>query len=100
VAARFAGGQRLDVWASWNGATQIRAWRVLAGRTPASLRPVGKAFRFTGLETRMRVHTGAAFVAVRAVSARGRPLGISRALRVPAGYPRARSTSDLGATSQ
>jgi hypothetical protein len=53
-----------------------------------------------GLETRMRVHTGAAFVAVRAVSARGRPLGISRALRVPAGYPRARSTSDLGATSQ
>lgn len=85
VAARRLHGRRVDVWASWNGATEIRAWRVLAGRTPASLHPVGRSFRVADLETRMRVRTTAGWVAVRAVGAHDRPLRTSRAIRVRTG---------------
>jgi hypothetical protein len=81
VAARRRHGGVVDVWASWNGATRIREWRVLAGRARASLHPVGRRFRFAGLETRLRVRSAAAFVAVQALGA-DHPLGTSRAIRV------------------
>jgi hypothetical protein len=82
VAARRLRGGAVDVWASWNGATRVREWRVLAGPTPARLRPLGRPSRWTGLETRLRVRTAAAFVAVRAIGSDHRPLRASRAIRV------------------
>jgi hypothetical protein len=81
VAQRRRGGA-VGVWASWNGATQIRRWRVFAGRTADALRPLRRRPRFTDLETRMTVRTPARFVAVAALNARGRELGRSRAVRV------------------
>ena len=33
-------GASVNVWASWNGATGVARWRVLAGPRPGSLRPV------------------------------------------------------------
>ena len=82
VVARRHGLQSMTVWASWNGATEIRRWRVLAGSAPSRLRRVGRPFRFHGLETTMRVPTAARYVAVVALDAAGAPLGRSRVVRV------------------
>ena len=82
VVARRRDGRTTTVWASWNGATEIRSWRVLAGSAPSRLRPVGGRFRFHGLETTMRVPTGARYVVVVALDAAGVPLARSRATRV------------------
>src|SRR5262245_7572530 len=46
----------VTIWASWNGATEIKRWQVLAGRDPNALSPVGSA-PFEDLETRIRVRT-------------------------------------------
>src|SRR5581483_10144800 len=45
---RRSGGA--TVYASWNGATQVARWRVLAGSGPGALRAVATAGR-TGFET-------------------------------------------------
>ena len=82
VAARRDGRGSTTVWASWNGATEISRWRVLAGSRPSALRRVARTFRFRGLETTMRVATSARYVAIVAVSAGGRALGRSRTVRV------------------
>lgn len=82
VAARRSAPRSVTVWASWNGATEIRWWRALAGSSPSSLRPVARRFRFAGFETRMRVATPARYVAVEALDGRGVELGRSRAERV------------------
>jgi hypothetical protein len=82
VAARRRRDGAIDVWASWNGATHIRRWRVLAGRSRRRLMPVGTRVRFAGLETPMRVRTRRQLVAVRAFAANGRAVGRSRVVRV------------------
>jgi Arylsulfotransferase (ASST) len=79
VAARRAGG-RVVVWASWNGATRIRDWQLLAGPAAGGLAPVGRRVRHAGLETRLRARTDAARVAVRALDGAGRVIGVSAAV--------------------
>jgi hypothetical protein len=81
VAARRRGDDGLTVWASWNGATEVRAWQVLAGDgdDPADLAPIASA-AWDGFETTIRVRTGAERVAVRALDADGRAIGTSRAV--------------------
>jgi hypothetical protein len=81
VAARRRGERRTTVWASWNGATLVRRWRVLAGARRGELRPIGRPVRRTGFETALRVRTQARFVAVRAIGPSGRPLRSSRAIQ-------------------
>ena len=71
-------GDDLTVYASWNGATEVRRWRVLAGPEPSQLRPVRTAAR-TGFETALTVKGDAKYVAVQALDAAGRVLGTSRA---------------------
>jgi hypothetical protein len=85
VLAQRSPGGAVDVWASWNGATQIHDWRILAGSSAGALRPAGRLRRFEDLETHMRLRTSAAYVAVRAVSARGRVLGTSAPVPVTGG---------------
>lgn len=80
VAARRRGGRRTTVWASWNGSTLVRRWRVLAGPERGRLRPIGRPQRRTGFETALRVRTSARYVAVRAIGPDGRPLRSSRAI--------------------
>ena len=81
VATRGANGE-LTVYASWNGATEIRRWQVLAGRDANHLqlvKTVGKG----GFETPIVVETDQPFVGVRALDDRESILGSSRALAVP-----------------
>lgn len=81
AARRETGGRRTTVWASWNGATLVRRWRVLAGDRRGALRPIGRPLRRTGFETALRVRSDARFVAVRAIGPDGRALRASRAIR-------------------
>lgn len=67
----------LRIWASWNGATQIRRWRVIGGQTRSALAALSEK-PFAGLETSIRLTTPARYVAVEALSATGRVLGRSR----------------------
>jgi hypothetical protein len=71
----------VDVWASWNGATEIARWRVLAGDVRDGLEPAGE-FGFADLETLMRPSTEAGHVAVQALDATGKVLGQSLTARV------------------
>ena len=66
----------LALYASWNGATDIASWRVLAGASPSTLAPSSTA-RSTGFETRLNAPRSAAFVAVEALGAKGAVLSTS-----------------------
>jgi hypothetical protein len=72
----------ITVYASWNGATSVANWRVLAGAAPDSLRPVTERSR-TGFETVLRARGGNRFVAVEGLDGAGNSLGVSRVLTVP-----------------
>jgi arylsulfotransferase ASST len=47
-------GSKVTVYASWNGATHIRSWRVLAGSSPSSLRTVATRAK-NGFETAITI---------------------------------------------
>jgi hypothetical protein len=68
------------IFASWNGATEVATWQVLAGSDPDRLEPVGSA-PWRGFETTIIVRTAESYVAVQARSASGRALGTSKAVR-------------------
>jgi Arylsulfotransferase (ASST) len=72
----------LEAWVSWNGATEIRRWQVLAGPSAAALAPVGDPVPFRDLETHLRVRESHRFVAARALAADGTPLGESAPVAV------------------
>jgi hypothetical protein len=72
-----------SVYASWNGATTVAGWRVLAGPAPQSLSYVGGANR-SGFETRIAVHSGAPYFAVQAVGSSGQVLATSGVKSTPA----------------
>lgn len=77
VAARRMGtGMRL--WASWNGSTQVAAWRVVAGLRGADLLPVTGPRPEAGFETTISLSRSYPSVAVQALSATGQVLGTSR----------------------
>lgn len=75
-------GAGIHVWASWNGADRIAAWRVLAGPDPESLAEVATG-NWTGLETWLPVPgTGHRKVQVEALDAGGNVLGRSAVMPV------------------
>jgi Arylsulfotransferase (ASST) len=67
------------VYASWNGATSIASWRVLAGETPATLAAVATA-PDGGFETAIALQSTAADFAVQALGSEGQVLGTSPAV--------------------
>ena len=76
LAALAGPGGTLRVYASWNGATAVARWRLEAGASPQTLRPLGSLPR-SGFETLLRAPAAAAFVAVEALDAGGAVLGRS-----------------------
>ncbi|MEA2388096.1 MAG: hypothetical protein QOG41_869 [Thermoleophilaceae bacterium] len=79
IAAQAGGGQ-VGVYASWNGATEVRQWQVMTGATSAALVP-GKKVDRSGFETRIVVSGSPAYVAVRALGADGEVLGTSKTVQ-------------------
>ncbi len=77
VAAKPAAGGTLSVSASWNGATDVAAWRVLAGASATSLTAVTTA-PASGFETTIAVAAAAGpYVAVQALNSSGTLIGTS-----------------------
>ena len=69
IAVRRTGSQ-VTVYASWNGATGVSRWQVLAGPNARKLKPVRTVSR-TGFETAIELKTGARMFAVHAVGFSG-----------------------------
>lgn len=69
-----------EVWASWNGSTQVTAWRVEAGASSTTLAPVPGAKPRTGFETPIFLSHPYAEVAVQALGPGGQVLGTSKAV--------------------
>ena len=67
------------LFASWNGATEVRRWAVLAGSDPDTLQRIG-TWTKTGFETPITVQSDAKYFAVEAVAANGKTLGRSAAV--------------------
>ncbi len=65
------------VYASWNGATQVVSWRVLAGAGAGRLTAVASAAR-SGFETAIPVPRAIESFEVQALDAGGRVIGASR----------------------
>jgi hypothetical protein len=70
-----AGGATVG-YASWNGATAVASWRLLAGSSPAQLAPVATQ-PSSGFETAINAPAKAAYFAVQALDANGATLGTS-----------------------
>jgi hypothetical protein len=73
----------LTAYASWNGATGVSEWRLLAGDRADALQPVART-RAQGFESAMRTTAAGPKFAVQAIDAAGAPLAISRAVALAA----------------
>jgi Arylsulfotransferase (ASST) len=80
IAAGSDGKGTATVYASWNGATNVAAWNVLAGPSPTELSVIASVRR-SGFETKAVVRTSQPFVAVQAKDAAGKVLAASQAVR-------------------
>jgi hypothetical protein len=74
-------GSRTRVFVSWNGATQVASYRVMAGPTSRRLAVIGKNAKRSGFETTINVKSAGPIVKVLALDAKGKVLGVSRAVR-------------------
>ncbi|HEX4837586.1 MAG TPA: arylsulfotransferase family protein [Solirubrobacteraceae bacterium] len=80
VAAGAGPAGTTTVYASWNGATSVAGWRVLAGAATNQLAPVASAAA-SGFETAVAAPGAPAYVAVQALDGAGNVLGTSPAIR-------------------
>lgn len=69
-------GDDLTVYVSWNGATEVVDWEVLAGPAPEGLAPAARGAKI-GFETALAVTTAEPYLAVRALDANGEVLGVT-----------------------
>jgi hypothetical protein len=74
-------GEETIVYASWNGATDVSAWRMLAGKDPGSL-AARTAIAANGFESSATLPEKYAYVAVQALDSAGHVLGTSKPVQV------------------
>ncbi|MGH2866158.1 MAG: arylsulfotransferase family protein [Solirubrobacteraceae bacterium] len=82
LVAQRASPTAVSLYASWNGATAVARWQILAGSGTGSL-PAVRSVADRGFETRFAVRGSAVRFAVRALAADGRVLGTSSAVSAP-----------------
>ena len=80
VAVERRSDDEVALYVSWNGATQVKSWEVLAGSDPDQLEPLGSVPR-NGFETALSARTTEPYIAVRARDSSGRVLGTSRPVK-------------------
>jgi hypothetical protein len=73
--------EEVKLYASWNGATEVASWEVLAGPSPGQLEPVGSAPR-NGFETVITARTAEPYFAVRARHGSDEVLGTSKPVKL------------------
>jgi hypothetical protein len=79
LAASLGADGTTDLYVSWNGATDVSSWRVLAGSGPQALAPVQTAPK-NGFETAVSVVTAGPYFAVQALGIDGQVLSSSPAI--------------------
>jgi len=79
LAVKSAGGAA-SVAMSWNGATAVASWRVLAGASASALAPVASGAR-TGFETTLKASTAGPYFAAQALDGSGNVLGTSATVK-------------------
>lgn len=77
-----SGDEGGTVYVSWNGATEVAEWQVVAGSSERDLQPVATVAK-EGFETAIDVELTGDFVAVQALDAAGNILAISELAPVP-----------------
>ena len=77
VASSASGSGTTQFAVSWNGATGVLSWQVLAGASASTLAPVGAPAPSSGFETMITAATSAPYVALQALGANGALLGTS-----------------------
>ncbi|MGA9877049.1 MAG: arylsulfotransferase family protein [Solirubrobacteraceae bacterium] len=80
VAAAAGSGNTTTVYASWNGATTVASWQVLAGASAKTLTVAASAAK-SGFETSISTPGKPAYVAVQALGAGGEVLDTSPAIK-------------------
>ena len=75
IFARVAAG-RVAAYVSWNGATEVRSWRLMAGPDPDNLAPLGEA-PWADFETKLGFDGQPAWVQAQALDADGKVIGLS-----------------------
>jgi hypothetical protein len=76
-----AAGRAVRLYASWNGATDVSSWRVIAGATSRQLRPLVTTPKTT-FETSISVNSSSRYFAVQALATDGHVLSTSRPIEV------------------
>ncbi len=71
-----ASAEALTAYASWNGATGVSAWQLLAGPSPTQLAPVATV-PSSGFETAIAAHSSQPYFAAVALNAAGQTLSTS-----------------------
>jgi hypothetical protein len=80
IAAQTGKTGPVTVYASWNGATDVASWRVLAGPSPHQLAAVASG-PDSGFETAIATPAPEPYVQVQALNAAGAVLGTSSAIK-------------------
>jgi len=80
LAVQSGAAGTLTVAASWNGASEVASWRVLAGASAAALAPVASAPK-SGFQSTITVKPTPAYLAVQALDPTGAVLGTSHTIR-------------------
>jgi hypothetical protein len=79
LAGQAARDGAVTVEASWNGATDVSAWRLLAGASPQSLQSV-RTTAASGFQTTLNARSGP-YVEVEALGGSGQTLATSRIIK-------------------
>ena len=80
VVAESGPEDKVTLYVSWNGATEVATWQVLAGPGPHRLEPTASVPK-KGFETVITAHTDEPYLGVKAKDRTGRVLGTSKALK-------------------
>jgi hypothetical protein len=81
IAAELGTEDKVTIYASWNGATEVTTWQVLAGSAPDQLEPLASAPR-QGFETVITVRTTESYVGLNATNGSGKVLGTTNAIKL------------------
>lgn len=79
IFARVTAG-RVAAYASWNGATEVAAWRLMGGSNPDNLSPIGTVPK-TDFETKLGFAGTPAYVQAQAIDAGGKVIGLSAVVK-------------------
>ncbi len=81
VAVRKVKGH-IVVYGSWNGATNVAKWKVLAGKTSGNVKTgAGEASRL-GFETYVRAGNSGPYFKIEALDSHGHVLGTSKVVKL------------------